>query len=260
MKKLNEILQYALTNSKYYRENVEASNEKKEHLHIDDFPILTKSILQNNLNDILVDKYHNAHIKILRTVRTTGSTGKITELYWNEDEYNASNIELWRLRFKWYGILPTSKQVVFNSMMYNGSRIKYPPKINYYGNKKILGLSKFHMDDSQLKIYLNEMEFFEPEWMMVQTSILVRILEFLQKYNLKLPNSIRYIELNGEMTPQSTRERFDTFFKIPIADMYGATEVNAIAYECPFHNKHILKRFDTLNVIFYTIHIYFLKF
>lgn len=241
MNKLDDILRHAIANSKYYREII-AEGIKEENIRITDFPILTKNILQNRLKDILVDKYHNAHIKMLKTVRTTGSTGKITELYWNEDDYNVSNIFLWRLRQKWYGILPTSKKVVFNSMIYNGSRISYPSEIKYYSNRHVLGFSKFQMDDVHLMAYFKEMESFEPEWILVQTSILLRILEFLKKYDLRLPLSVKYIELNGEITPPSTRTIFNEFFNIPIADMYGAVEVNAIAYECPCGQMHVLEQ------------------
>jgi len=242
MKKLNDILKYAITHSQYYREIVKGRYNDNASIDIKDFPILSKNTLQNRLNDILTDKYHCSHIKMLKTVRTSGSTGQVTELYWNEDDYNASNISLWRLRKKWYGILPTSKKIVFNAMIYNGNRIAFPPKIKYYNNKRVLGVSKFHMDDTNLALYLKEMESFKPEWMLVQTSVLLRIIEFLKKYDLQLPQSIRYIELNGEMTPQFIRNNFNSFFNIPIADMYGAVEVNAIAYECPFHHKHILNQ------------------
>lgn len=242
MEKLNNILKYAVTYSQYYREVINKSVDCDNHIDINDFPVLSKNTLQNRLNDILVDKYHNSHIKMLKTVRTSGSTGQITELYWDEDDYNSSNISLWRLRQRWYGIVPTSRKIIFNSMIYNGSRIAFPPKIKYYNNKRVLGVSKFHMDDANLILYLKEMELFKPEWMLVQTSILLRIIEFLKKYDLKLPSSIRYIELNGERTPDSIRNYFNSYFNITIADMYGAIEVNAIAYECPFHHKHILKQ------------------
>lgn len=242
MKKLNDILKHAITHSQYYREIFKGKYNCDDSIDISSFPILSKSILQNRLNDILTDEYHCSHIKTLKTVRTSGSTGQVTELYWNDDDYNASNISLWRLRQKWYGILPTSKKIVFNSMIYNGSRIAFPPRIKYYNCKRILGVSKFNMNDADMALYLGEMESFQPEWMLIQTSVLLRVIEFLKRYDLRLPQSMRYIELNGEMTPQSIRNIFDSFFNIPIADMYGAVEVNAIAYECPFHHKHILNQ------------------
>lgn len=239
MNTLNDMLAHAITHSQYYRQIMKASGDD---INLDSFPVLTKEDLQKHMNDILIDRYHNAHVKMLKLVRTTGSTGKITELYWDNDDYNASNLTLWRLRYKWYGILPTSKKVVFNSMIYNGSRLSFPAKVKYYNNRKVLGFSKFEMNDTDLAVYLEEMQAFQPEWMLVQTSVLLRLMDFLKKHKLVLPSSIKYIELNGELTLPSVRKQFEEFFDITIADMYGAIEVNAIAFECPMHHMHVLTK------------------
>lgn len=237
MNRLLNILNYAYKHCEYYSSIFPTDPT----IDINKIPLLTKDILQNRLNALISDEYKNSHIKFLKPVRTSGSTGKITKLFWNYDDYNASNLSIWRLRYKWHKILPTSKQVVFNSIIYNGSRIAFPPEIEYYQNNLVIGFSKFKLDDENIKKYLNEMEMFEPEWMLVQTSVLLRIAEYLKKYNTTLPKTIRYIELNGEMTTESTRKYFNEIFKVPMSNMYGAMEVNSIAYECPYGTMHVLE-------------------
>lgn len=234
--KLKEIVEYSYNHCEYYKNNY-VENIDEEFSNI---PILYKKDMQDFSEQLLSDKYDGGKRKNLRVERTSGSTGKFTKIYWNRDEFNASNLSLWRLRYKWYGILPHSKCVTFNSVTFMGDKIHKPQKIQVLG-KNILGLSKFHLDNEDLEEYCKKINEFKPEWMLVQTSILKRLTEYLKEKKLYSFKSLKYIELNGEMTLDSEKKYFSEFYKIPIADMYGAAEVNGIAYECPYGRKHVLE-------------------
>lgn len=236
------MLNEAIKNVPYYRD-IAAKRGLGDYLNQDDFdafPMLSKTNIQSSPYSLISDKYSGTLIKMLRVEKTSGSTGKLINVYWNNDDYYLSNLVLWRLRKKWYGITPSSKCVAFNSTTYSGSRLYRPQELYYNFNNKRLYISKFCLNDNAIQACIDQILQYKPEWMLVQSSTLVRLTSFLIKNKIKLP-FLKYIELNGEVVSEIDRSIFDEYFSIPIANMYGAAEVNAIAYECPFHNMHILE-------------------
>lgn len=53
--------------------------------------------------------------------------------------------------------------------------------------------------------------------------------------------SLKYIEMTGEELTDGLRFRIQECFHCPVADQYGANEVNSIAYECPEGNLHCME-------------------
>lgn len=45
--------------------------------------------------------------------RTSGSTGKYLDIYWDKADYNYSMLPLWFYRYKYYGIMPNDKLCYF---------------------------------------------------------------------------------------------------------------------------------------------------
>lgn len=80
---------------------------------------------------------------------------------------------------------------------------------------------------------------FNPKWIYVQPYILRRILYYYKFYHIDIPSELRYIESYGEVLSPMLKNEVISFFGVPVANMYGAEEVNAIAYECPFGEMHI---------------------
>ena len=228
-------------NTKYYNKIFTDNNilDELTEQSFQSIPIIKKCDLEAR-NISLLDSHSFVEKKhLIKTYRTSGSTGKFTEIYWLNDDFYKSNLPLWRLRYKWYGISPTSKCVSFNSSIYNGNRVERAERIKYY-TKSLLGFSKFWMNDQDFIDYFAEMERYKPEWLLIQPSTCLRLIEIKKKYDLKLCSSIRYLELIGELTTPEVEEYIREELDITVANMYGATEVNAIAFECPYHHMHII--------------------
>ena len=78
--------------------------------------------------------------------------------------------------------------------------------------------------------------------MSIQPSLILKMIDVFENYNLKPFPTLKYIELNGEVVTEFAKKRIKSFFNIPIANMYGANEVNGIALECPNGHMHILEQ------------------
>ena len=68
--------------------------------------LLSKDNLQHENSRLLSDSRKYTNMNLLSVARTSGSTGQVVEVYWDQDDLMKSNLCLWRLRKKYYGILP----------------------------------------------------------------------------------------------------------------------------------------------------------
>ena len=251
MGKSDQILRQYINKSKFYSDLKIAENYFKK-LSVE-MAILTKQDIQTKSIDIINSDYHNLDINALKVARTSGSTGQPLEVFWSSNEMMRSNLCLWRLRKKYYNIFPNSKCASFHSILYNQSIPMDAGQIEILNNNVNISFSKFFLEENDIRLYLQEMERFGVEWLLIQPSIAQKLYDYLNTSGTKLPPKIKYIELNGENISKVTEKKFKDFFEVNVANLYGANEVNAIAYECPFGHMHILE--DNVLVQLYNAEI-----
>jgi|GEM_PF-4675497 len=196
MEKGNQILKQYISKSKFYS-GLKIDEDYFEKSCVET-PILTKKDIQSKYLDILNSDYHNLDINALKVARTSGSTGQPLEVFWSSDEMMRSNLCLWRLRKKYYNIFPNSICASFHSILYNKSMPMDTEQIEIYNNGVNISFSKFFLEESDMELYLHEMEAFGVEWLLIQPSIAQKLYDYLNAKGTKLPPKIKYIELNGK--------------------------------------------------------------
>lgn len=226
---LNEILDNAINNVNFYRKNVLCTNGKK--LTIQDFPIVERKNIQINFKDFLNSSIQN--VNILET-SSSGSSGNPLSVYWVNNDYMKSMYTLWKRRSKYYGITPYSKKIDFTYETLDATKW-------YSITENSISVSRMIIDDhNKLEELFDLMNKFMVEWMYIQPYVAKKIIDYIIKYNAIVPKSIKYIESVGEILSEEIRVLLYKVFKCPVANMYGSEEMNGIAYECPYHNMHIL--------------------
>lgn len=236
---LNQILEIS-KETEFYRHRLSDFSDK---MIVDD-ALLTKKELQVFKDELLVSKYKNAKKAILEISRTSGSSGKFVEVYWKKDDLLRSNLCLWRKRREYYGITALDKFVSFHSLVYNGGQLLEPRDITSLNRKTNFSICKFDFSEDTLEYYCSKIKKFNPIWMFAQPSSILLFSDLLKRNNIT-PNSImpnlKYIELTGEMLLKGEKEFLKDFYGVSVSNMYGCNEVNAIAYECPYGNMHVLE-------------------
>lgn len=220
------------------REKLDIDVEKyMEEDRWDEIPIVEKNMVVSSgvsalapwaIPQMLQDK--------LISARTSGSTGKYMEIYWNESDYKRSMLPLWYYRSKYYGICPDDKLCFFYTIHQVGE-----DEEEYFYNKNSLGFSKSNLSMERLMEIYKKIEEYRPKWLMLQPSMAVLLCECMDKYGLDMIDTIEYIEFSGEILTDSVREMTAGHFNCKTANQYGANEFNSIAYECPWGHMHILK-------------------
>ena len=239
---LTNIIAHACKHSLFYINALDTIHEMPDNIlgNIKKMQIIDRDVVLRNEQDILCKRYSGIAQKELLVHLTSGTTGTPLKIYWNKNDSLKSHLALWRRRTKYYGITPIDRYCCLHTTTYSGSRLGTLEKFIYSEDKTSLSLCKlFHKEESLLEYY-NAICSFNPKWMFMQPSFLIRLLNVLEKNNLKLPSTIKYIEFAGETVFDFDYEKIRSHIACNIANMYGSMETNGIAYECPNHHLHIL--------------------
>lgn len=238
--KLYDMAKYAYTKVPFYIRLAEEMNfniqDFDSDFNWDELPIVDKNmIVQSNSSIISVEYLPYLIQEKLIIAKTSGSTGKCMELYWHEKDLKKSLLPLWILRKKYYGINPNDKLCYFYTIRALGNMEK---DIEYSENA--IAFSKSGLNKDKLRqIYETILEY-NPKWMLLQPSIAQLLVQCMKENNYPRINSLKYIELSGEMLFPELRKELQDAFGCEIANQYGCNEVNSIAYECRKGSLHCM--------------------
>lgn len=241
MTKLELMLKYVSEHNDFYKKRIKEYGIK-DPLDITQWPVLTRKELQENRYNMFSDGYKSKYFyEQLYRKSTSGSSGIPVNVYWDYNDIYASNLALWRKRIHYYNIHPYDKCVIFNLHSFNSDpNIQEVSYVISPKNILLINISLIHRDN-KYKDLLGIIEEFKPDWLYIQPYVLDKLIKSYIRYGINPPNTIRYIESVGEILTKELADRAVTFFGVPLANMYGSEEMNCIAYECPFHNMHIME-------------------
>ena len=232
MTKLEAMLKYVSENNEFY------INRGLINLSLKEMPIIDRSTVQKAKRKMLSNDYLGLNMRNLITFITSGSSGQPLKVYWDTKDYYKSMSYLWRRRYSYYNILPTSNVLNFNYNLYNNEVSSN--KLKYYFNKNSLSINKASLNsDESMKELVSLLENTTIDWIYIQPSILERILGYYINHKICFPK-VKYIETVGEILPDSLRRNMLYYTGISIKNMYGSEEMNGIAIECPYGNMHVI--------------------
>lgn len=243
--RIQKLMLYSYNTVKHYRNMFDdygidpASVKSIESL--DKLPLLTKEMIQQSPDDYISNDYQffpkrdNLIIK-----RTSGSTGRYLKVYWDKNDEMESLLSMWLFREKNYHIYPHSKFCSFYTTIYNNNKFIEAEKKQLLNKGVNLGFSKIELNEKNIIEYFNEMNAFKPEWILVQPSIAYLLARHIANNGLKLPDSLKYIELTGEYLYDNMKQDIKSAFGVETANQYGCNEVNGIAMECKNGHMHCL--------------------
>ncbi len=244
--KLGSIIQYASVHVPYYKRLFEKNRIDVFSQSIQDYyssiPILQKDTVLYDAELFLSDEFSRDELIL---DRTSGSTGKILDIYWNNQDRIRSLLSLWAARKTLHNILPTSKCCYFHSIAYrtatsySGKEV-FSPRVMVRDGGLVLSLGKLSLDERTLEVYYRKIFEFDPEWMMCHPSTLYMFANYIKKTNKDKFKNLRFAELTGEYLLKYQRETIVEVLGVDTANHYGAKEVNGIAYECQCGHLHCL--------------------
>ncbi len=239
---LQSIVTHAYNTVQFYKELYDSmglnpySIKKTEDLK--NVPVVTKDDIQKHKKNFLSSDFsYYPNCEYLETLRTSGSTGTFLKIYWSRRDTARSLLYLWKARNNIYGIGSSSKSCSFHAHVgYNNKEALTKETLITNGGFS-LSFNRISLKYLDIPRYLKQMEDFKPLWLMSTPSTASLLAQYMHENSLKLPDSIKYVELAGEYLPESIRRKIDDVFRVTSANMYGCIETNGVALEC--RNKHL---------------------
>ncbi len=239
-KQAEKMAKYAYQKVPLYYRIAEREKIKIEDMDFESFPVVSKTDFIEVGMGCLSSEYVSGYVNgTLNMTRTSGSTGKFTEVYWDKKEEIRSLFSLWGYRKKYYGIMTTDKMCYF-----------YPSGMgteDFFEEKNFLGISKKYIYNGGLKSVYKKILEYNPIWMILQPSIAELLCNIADEIG-KIPLKLEYIEFTGEYLAVGLRKRVEKIFNCKTANQYGTKEVNSIAYECPEGRLHCMTQNVYLEV------------
>jgi len=188
-----------------------------------DIPIIEKKVVLENLN--LFRKTINP--SQLQQCRTSGSTGLILNVFWDQKDYLYSLKLLWNIRSR-FNVKPLDLYGTNHTYIYDTYLNPISPQ--FVKNSNCISFSKLNLSYEQLEQYALHIKDSKLAWLLLQPTFAYEIGMISKQLNLSFPD-LKFIELTGEMLNDEVKQAISDFFGVPVVNHYGMQEFNTIAYE-----------------------------
>lgn len=229
--RLNDFMSYCLKTSVYYSQLL----NKKSRIILDNFPILRKETLRQNLNEISTVNKKDGIVS-----KTGGTTGKSLEVVFTEKDMQERFAMLDAFRMKqgyklgkktaWF----SGKSIISKTDMKKNRfwKTDYLYKVRYY--------STFHINDKYLEYYIINLKEFRPEFFVGFPSSILEIAKFGIMNKIGFPRGIvKAIFPTAETVTKESRAIIESYFHTKMYDQYASSEGAPFIFECVEGNLHL---------------------
>ncbi len=233
--KIKPLLEHAAANVPYYRRvfadiGAEPGDFKSED-DLRAFPVLRKSHIRENLEDLIADGYPRSH---LSHDETGGSTGQNLFFYVDRASSEARRANNVRMN-EWIDVEIGDRWAFLWGVRFRvagAARFKAAVR-NWLTNTVVF--SAYRMDEASVRSYLKRLRRFKPDVMMGYPSALAHLSQTMREASLG-SFSPGLILVSGETLYDWQRELIEATFGTRVYNHYGCCEFGALARECRYRN------------------------
>jgi phenylacetate-CoA ligase len=231
LKKINELLDYIYENSEFYTKALNNLPRKINNIkELSSYPVLTKEILRNNFDVLLVNK------KKLNYFYTSGTSGTPLKVALTSNEMSLENAFIWRQRLL-AGVKKKNKLATFGGRkIVKSNENKQFWRMNYTNNQLLF--SGYHMNEENIKSYISKYNQWKAGYIQGYPSSIYKIAKFALDRGMELyiPKAIF---TSSETLLYYQREVIEKAFNSKIYDYYGSTERAGIITQCTHGKYHV---------------------
>ncbi len=244
--KYSSFIDYAIENSKFYKNALAGLENVRELENINNLPIIDKEILRANIKDFYTIPVSEGSIS-----KTGGTTGKSLEVLYKFGDIQERFAILDTFRNS-FGYKLGKKTAWFSgkSLLVNRdiAKNRFWKTDHYY---KVRYYSTFHMHSKYLKYYLEDLIKYQPEYMVGFPSTMYEIAKYGQMHGIVFPaNTIKAIFPTAETITVDIRNVLEGYFKTDLYNQYASSEGAPFIIECKNKNLHLELQsgvFEVLN-------------
>lgn len=250
-------LKKSCANNLYYEkllaDNKVILDENFDYETFKNIPVMTKDKYkaeQEEINKVLDGK------KKVR-VTTSGSTGNPMVIYRSVSDNIRMNYTLNKYRNSVTENIVSKKGILFHYMYYKKILAELGDESFSFvkDSENFFRFRYFFLSEEVYKACIECINTEKPQWILGQVSFLYNFAKYIRA-NGGLDHQVEYVECNSEYLGAEERTVIHNIFGVNPVSMYGANEVNAIAFQCSCGNMHIMDECvfceieeDTKNVL-----------
>lgn len=245
-RRTDELRRFACARSAFYQR----FHRGRENQPLETLPILTKSILMENFDDLVTDRF--LHLKDLEVflrsdagsglyqgryvaLSTSGSTGQRGVFVYSKDEWTECLASISR-PMVWAGVKPNLLRPIRSAMVASTTPWHYSAHVGRSLTTRFLPTLRLDAAEP-LESMVRQLNEWQPQILVGYPSVLRQLAE--EQIGGRLRISPKHCATSAEVLTAETRRRVQEAWGIRMFDTYGATEYAPIAAECPAGNKHL---------------------
>ncbi len=203
-------------------------------INYDDLPVLKKDTVRNHLNDFKSTQY----TKFIFEKKTSGSTGKPLTYYVTSN----TRSYLWAfIILSWevagYKMGDKVAFVAGSALLNFKTSLKH---FIFYRLLNVDAYSAFSLSDKDIESYLNKLIKRKTKIIYGYASALDRMATFINNNSKFHFTDLKGIICTSEMLTESMRENIKKAFNVDVFNQYGCNEGGVSAFECEFHEMHLI--------------------
>ncbi|MGB8658691.1 MAG: hypothetical protein WCE90_13055 [Candidatus Zixiibacteriota bacterium] len=236
--KLRNLMSHVYHNVPYYHNIMKrlklGPEDVKTVKDLAQLPLLTKKEVKENFVDLQARNYPRWRLKM---GHTSGTTGSPSQFLWDNNICVANNVVDWRQKH-WAGLAYPDKIALLVGRVIVPLKQNDPPFWRTNWLHRQLFLSSFHLQEQNLKHYVEKLEDFRPKALEAYPSTAFILASYLNKRKETFPLSC--VLTSSETLFPFQRERIEKAFECRVFDFYGMAERVVFAGECSAHRGHHL--------------------
>ncbi len=233
---LSKLINHAYSTTVYYNKVFKelgiTPNDIKSFEDYAKLPLLTKDILQENLEDLCSSKFP----KESRTLNSSGgTTGKPAQFY--QDSQVAKELEAhFLLMLSLAGWTPDDMVV---SLWGNPRELlsSSTPKHIKPWLSGMVTLNAYRYDTKSMEMWVKVFKRYKRVLLYGYSTVITDFAKYCMKNNITLP--IFAVMTTAEILEPNQRESIEKAFSCKVFDQYGAREMPGVASECEHGNMHL---------------------
>ncbi|NYT60520.1 phenylacetate--CoA ligase family protein [Alcaligenaceae bacterium] len=186
-------------------------------VQIKKLPLLTKSEVQENLNDIKIS------VAGLRPISTSGSTGSGLA-FWGNESSEAAQWAIWWRYWGRFGINRGTWCAHFGGKMIVPILRRKPPYYRLNLASKQMMFSAYHLSETTVFDYIQALNKKRILWLHGYASVITELARLAIQTGAKLDYQVKYISLGSENVTSSHQRVIFEFFGIKPIQHYGLAE------------------------------------
>ena len=239
-RQLKDIIHRAYKTTPYYKRLYDQYGFTEDKIangeySIEELPILTKSALSENLQELVSN---DTNPELLRIGSTGGSTGQPVSYYFTEDIVDKMNaaLHIFYMRCGW---IPGEKILHFWGAKQDLKKSKSIKVALSQWIKSEKTLPAYEFDEEILLGWYQELIRYKPIVIEGYASVLANLAAYVKRNGLSVP-VMKGIYSTAEILYPTQRKLLEEVFKTKVFDQYGCREIPGVACECKYGNMHIM--------------------